>query len=299
MKVSNGVTRRTKRQHRWGIVFSLPSELFLISFMIIPIICAFALALTSWDGIGKIEFVGLQNFIQIFKDGTFYKAILNNFKFMLLGVPVWTITPLIIAALLYEEIKGFSFFRSVYLFPTVLSASIIGIIFKTLFSLRGPVNAIISAIIPGFQAVDWLGAAGTSIPLIVMVINWAGFGSAVLIFLSAMASIDESLYESARLDGAGWWARFFYITIPMIHEVLIFSIVLNVIDSFTKLFNYIFVMTNGGPGYETYVMELLIYNKAFTANQMGYACALAVVMFAVVMVLVGLFKVIGNKTRKL
>lgn len=299
MKKAPAISRRTKIKHRWGILFSTPAMIFIAAFMLLPIICVFVLAFTSWDGITDISFIGFENFTNIFKDKEFVTSILNNFKFMLYGVPIWTITPLVIAALLYEEIKGFSLFRTAFLFPTVLSASIIGIIFKTLFSMRGPINTMLKAAGLDFLALDWLATGNTAIPLIVSIINWAGFGSAVLIFLSAMSSIDNALYESAMIDGAGWWKRFFKITLPVIQNVIFFVIILNVIASFTSLFNYIFVMTNGGPGYETSVMEFLIYTKAFRSNQMGYACALAVIMFIIIAILTAIFLMIQRKSDKM
>lgn len=282
MKEGAKRSHRIILRQRWGILFSVPAIVFLTAFMAVPILCVFILSFTSWDGMSEIQFIGIRNFIQIFQDDEFKTSILNNFKFLLIGVPLWTMTPLIIATLLYEEIKGFKIFRTAFLFPTVLSASIIGIIFKAFFSFRGPVNEILKAFGLDFLALDWFASGDTAIPLIALIINWAGFGSATLIFLSAMSSIDNSVYESAMIDGAGWWTRFFKITLPMINNVTVFVIILNIISAFTSLFNYIFVMTNGGPGYETSVLEFIIYTKAFRSNQMGYACALAVVMFAVI-----------------
>lgn len=278
-------SRYIAMKQRWGRIFVAPAMVFIVCFMLIPIISVFFLSFTSWDGISAVQFIGLANYGQIAADRSFWAVIQNNFVFMLLGTPIWTVTPLILAALLYEEIKGFSFFRTIFLFPTVLSASIVGIIFKSFFSFQGPMNTILRAMGLDGLAIDWFASGSTAIPLIVGIMNWAGFGSVVLIFLSAMSSIDPSVYESAVLDGAGWWTRFFKITLPMIYNVTMFVVVLNIISSFTSLFNYIFVMTNGGPGYETTVMEFLIYTKAFRSNQFGYACALAVILFVIVAVL--------------
>lgn len=291
---SNGRYHQMKR--RWGKIFVAPALAFIIAFMLIPIISVFALSVTSWDGLGEIKFNGLANFQSIFADKNFWQVLKNNFIFMFIGTPIWTVTPLVIAALLYEEIKGFSFFRSVFLFPTVLSASVVGIIFKSFFSLNGPINTLFKNIGLESLAIDWLGKGSTSIPLIVNIINWAGFGSATLIFLAGMSAIDPSVHESALLDGAGWWTRFFKITLPMIFNVAMFVIILNVISSFTSLFNYVFVMTNGGPGYESTVMEFLIYLKAFRSNQFGYACALSVILFVVIMTISGVLQSFNRRS---
>lgn len=270
---------------KWGMVFAAPILLFIAAFMVYPILSVFAYSLTSWDGMGEIRFVGLENFKDIFNSSEFWTVIRNNFYFLLVGVPVWTVFPLIIAILLYEEVKGFRFFRTAFLLPTVLSAAIVGILFKALFAYDGPINVVLRAVGLHAIAIPWLGSGSTSIPIIVLTINWAGFGTAVLIFLAGMASISPSIYESSRLDGANWRQRLFYITLPMINNVTQFVIVLNIISAFTSLFNYVFVMTNGGPGYESTVMEYMIYIKAFRSNQLGYACALAVILFLIVLLI--------------
>lgn len=277
--------RYYRMRKRWGKIFVAPAVVFLLLFMLVPIVSVFALSFTSWDGMSSINFIGISNFTDIFADQNFWQVIKNNFIFMFIGTPVWTITPLIVAALLYSGIKGAGFFRSTFLFPTVLATSVLGIVFKSFFGLNGPMNALFKAMGLDFLAINWLGSGTTSIPLIIMIINWAGFGSATLIFLAGMSSIEPSVYESALLDGAGWWTRFFKITLPMIFNVTMFVIILNVIASFTSLFNYVFTMTNGGPGYETTVMEYLVYLKAFRSNQFGYACALSVILFVVIMVI--------------
>ena len=283
--VAKSANRYYSMKIRWGKIFVAPALVFVVFFMLVPIISVFVLSLTSWRGMGAIEFIRFDNYTAIFHERDFWMVIKNNFVFMFLGTPLWTIFPLIVAALLYEEIKGFSFFRTVYLFPSVLSASIIGIIFKSFFSYSGPINSLLRQIGLSVLAIDWFASGSSAIPLIVNVINWAGFGSAMLIFLAGMSSIDPSVYESAHLDGAGWWTRFFRITLPMIRNVTMFVVILNVISSFTSLFTYVFVMTNGGPGYETTVMEFLIYLKAFRSNQFGFACALSVILFCVVMII--------------
>ena len=280
-----GSGRYYRMKRRWGKIFVTPAVIFLLALMLLPIVSVFILAFTSWDGMSEINFIGVSNFQSIFSDENFWQVLKNNFIFMFIGTPVWTITPLVVAALIYSGIKGAGFFRSVFLFPTVLATSVIGIVFKAFFGLSGPMNELFKLIGLDFLAINWLGSGSTAIPLIVMIINWAGFGSATLIFLAGMSSIDPEVYESALLDGAGWWTRFFRITLPMIFNVTMFVIILNVIASFTSLFNYVFTMTNGGPGYETTVMEYLIYLSAFRSNRFGYACALSVILFVVIMVI--------------
>lgn len=276
-QVKIGQYQRTK--HRWGRVFVLPACLFVVVVMFIPIIAVFLLSLTSWNGFSGGDFVGLANFQSILANEDFWTVIKNNVTFMLVGAPLWTVTPLIVAVLMYEEIKGFKFFRAAFLLPSVLAASVIGAMFTSLFSLNGPVNTILKGIGLEGMALNWFGSASTSIPMLIHMVNWAGFGSAMLIILSGMSSIDASVYDSALIDGAGWWTRLIKITLPMLYDIVFFVFTLNIISSFTAMFAYIFVTTKGGPGYSTNVIEYFIYLKAFTTNEFGYACALSVLLF--------------------
>jgi len=276
------IMHKKKAKQRWGIVFAIPACILVLAFMIIPIFIVFVFSFTSWDGIKEINFIGFDNFVKILTTSEFWSIIKNNFIFMFIGAPIWTITPLIVAVLLYEEIKGFRIFRTIYLLPSVLAASVIGVIFVSFFGLDGPFNQILKAIGLDFMALYWFGSAKTAIPMIINMINWAGFGTTALIYISGMSSIDTSVYESAYIDGAKWWTRFFRITLPMIYNVISFVFILNIIASFTSLFNYVFVTTKGGPGYETTVIEYLIYLKGFKTHEFGYACALSAVMFIMV-----------------
>lgn len=270
---------------RWGIAFVTPILIFLLVFMLYPIVSVFRYSLTSWDGISAMHYIGLQNYRDILTSLDFWRVIKNNFIFLILGVPIWTIFPLLIALLLYDDIAGHRFFQTVFLLPTVLSAAIIGVLVRGFFDYEGPINAMLNAIGLHALAIQWLAQGSTSIPIIALTVNWAGFGSAILIFLSGMAAIDPSMYEAVYLDGANWWQRVFYITLPMINNIVQFVIVLNIISAFTALFNYVFVITNGGPGYQSTVIEFLIYLKAFQSNQFGYACALAAILFLIVLII--------------
>lgn len=260
-------------------MFVLPSCLFVAVMMLLPIIAVFILSVTSWDGFSGGAFVGLANYKHILMSEDFWTVLKNNIVFMLVGAPLWTITPLIVAVLMYEEIKGFKFFRGAFLLPSVLATSVIGIMFTSFFSMNGPVNTVLTAIGLEGLALNWFGSASTAIPMLIFIVNWAGFGAASLIILSGMSSIDTSVYDSALIDGAQWWTRLFKITLPMIYDVVFFVFNLNIISSFTSMFAYVFVTTKGGPGYSTNVIEYFIYLKAFTTNEFGYACALSVFLF--------------------
>lgn len=280
----NGMNERTA-QKVWGYAFVMPALLILTIFMLLPIIQIFFYSVTDWDGSAKASFTGIKNYLDIFKNADFYTVLKNNLIILVLGVPLWTVFPLVIAMILYEEIKGYKFFKTVYFFPSVLSIVIVGTLFKTFFGYVGPVNMILSALGLEEWAPLWLAQSLTSLPIIVLAVNWAGFGSAVLIYLAAMSAIDPSTHEAAQLDGAGWWQKSVFITLPGIKNVVQFTIVLNIIHAFSQMFSYVLVMTNGGPGYESTVLEYFIYLKGFKAGDMGYASALSVILFGMVCII--------------
>lgn len=289
-----GTSKKTA-QAVWGYIFVAPAAILLGIFMLLPILQIFFYSLTDWNGASSASFIGLQNFIDIFKNPDFYTVLKNNLIILLLGVPLWTVFPLLIAMLIYEEIKGYKFFKTVYFFPSVLSIVIVGTLFKTFFGYVGPINSILRALNLDNLVIDWMAKGATSLPIIVLAVNWAGFGSAVLIYLAAMSAIDTSVYEAAQLDGTNWWQKAWYITLPSIKNVVDFTIVLNVIHAFSQMFSYVLVMTNGGPGYESTVLEYFIYLKGFKAGDMGYASALSVILFGLVCAINGLQSLFSKK----
>lgn len=282
-------------QRVWGYTFVMPALLILGIFMLLPILQIFYYSVTDWNGGLEANFIGLKNYFDIFNNPDFYTVLKNNLIILVLGVPLWTVFPLLIAMILYEEIKGYKFFKTVYFFPSVLSIVIVGTLFKTFFGYVGPINTLLRAIGLDHWALEWLAEGKTSLPIIVLAVNWAGFGSAVLIYLAAMSAIDPSVHEACQLDGANWWQKSWYVTLPGIKNVVQFTIVLNIIHAFSQMFSYVLVMTNGGPGYESTVLEYFIYLKGFRAGDMGYASALSVILFVLVCLINVIQSRIGRK----
>lgn len=291
---SKGMSEKTA-QKVWGYAFVTPALLILAIFMLLPIIQIFFYSVTNWNGAVKASFIGIKNYVDIFNNPDFYTVLKNNLVILILGVPLWTVFPLLIAMILYEEIKGYKFFKTVYFFPSVLSIVIVGTLFKTFFGYVGPVNMLLRSLGLEEWALEWLAQGTTSLPIIVLAVNWAGFGSAVLIYLAAMSAIDPSTHEAAQLDGANWLQKSVYVTLPGIRNVVQFTIVLNIIHAFSQMFSYVLVMTNGGPGYESTVLEYFIYLKGFKAGDMGYASALSVILFGMVCLINALQSRLGRR----
>ena len=292
-------TRLRADRERWGVLFALPACILIAVFVFVPIVCVFYFSLFDWKIPNDMKFIGLQGFVRVFNDKMFWNAISVNFQFMLYGVVLWTIVPLFAAACLYEVRRGAGFFRATFLFPTVLSVTIIGLVFKTLFGLNGPINQLLRSAGLGALALDWFGSGATAVPLITVVMTWAGFGSCMMIFLSAMSAIDKAIFECAMLDGANWFTRTFRITVPLIRRTFVVVVVMNIIAAFSGLYSYVFTMTNGGPGYDTTIMEYYIYTKAFRSFEFGYASSLSVVMFIIVGLISLMSMRLGNSNDKL
>jgi multiple sugar transport system permease protein len=167
---------------------------------------------------------------------------------------------------------------------------VIGILTSTMLQLEGPVNDVLGGI--GLQSLEreWLGSSTTSIPLILLIVVWTNFGYNVLLYVAGMSALDPSLEEAARIDGAGLMGVLRHIVVPNLRRVLEIVLVINTITAFAFMFAYIYTITNGGPGYDTYVSEFYIYTQAFTNQNLGYASALGMTLIALVLV-IGIFQI--------
>jgi ABC-type sugar transport system permease subunit len=201
---------------------------------------------------------------------------LTNLKF-LISVPLVIFAAIVVSVLLFERVRGWKWFRIIYFLPNVLSAVVIGLMFKQIFGYYGMVNELIAA--TGADRIQFFTTGNLAIAVIVLALVWSGFGYQSLLLLSGLTAIDPAVFEAAALDGAGWWKRLWYITLPNIRRVLGFVFIINVLYTFTSLFGFIFVMTGGGPGYETTTVDYLVYLKAFETGNKGPGAALAVLLF--------------------
>ena len=246
-------------------------------------------AFTRWDGIAPSEWVGLHNFQLLWSDPIFRVALRNNLIFAL-SVPILVVVPLIVAFAIHRRVPGWRVFRATIFLPAVYATVVIGILTATVLQLDGPLNQVLGGVgLDGLQR-EWLGSATTSIPLILVVVVWTNFGYNVLLYLAGMAALDPSLEEAARIDGAGTLRVLFSVIAPNLRRVLEIVLVVNTIAAFAFMFTYVYTITNGGPGTDTYVSEFYIYQQAFTNQNMGYAAAIGVVLVLIVFA-VGLFQI--------
>lgn len=236
---------------------------------------------TKWNG-ATSTWIGWKNYERIFTSGEIWLLLRNNFIFVF-AVPGILLISLVVTVLVFEEVPGWRFFRSVYYLPTILSAAVVGTLMRVMFQSQGAANQFLGQVgLEQFQH-DWLGSVPTAFMVLIFAFYWQTLGQGVLIFLAGMSTISTDLLEAARLDGAGWWNRLTRIIIPLLVPTIAYFVLTNVIWIFVGLFALVYTVTKGGPGYATTPFDLMIYRKAFESGDMGYASALSVILFIIVL----------------
>jgi multiple sugar transport system permease protein len=264
---------------------SAPTAVFVLLLLGIPILQAVYYSMTQWDGI-TATWLGPSAYATELGDPTFWRVLLNNGA-LLLSVPVAMVIPLAIAAVLHEHPFGWRLFRTIYFLPTAISWVVIGMVSARLFAQRGGVNDLLAAVGLGAVRTDFLAGEWSALFAVAVTFVWSMIGTNTIIFLTGMSTLDTSLHEAARMDGAGPWRIFVDITIPQLRRFIQFSFIMTMISAFTALFSLIFVMTGGGPGYGTTTLEFFVYQSAFSQGDFGTGALLGVVLF-VIMGIIGL-----------
>jgi ABC-type sugar transport system permease subunit len=246
-----------------------------------PVTRTFYQSFTDWNG-ATSKWIGWQNYHHIVTNGELWLLLRNNLIFVI-SVPGILLISLVVTVLLFEEVPGWRFFRSVYYLPTILSAAVVGTLMQVMFQPQGAANNLLGRVgLEQFQH-EWLGSVSTAFMVLIFAFYWQTLGQGVLIFLAGMATISSDLLEAARLDGAGWWNRLTRIIIPLLVPTIAYFVLTNVIWIFVGLFALVYTVTKGGPGYATTPFDLMIYRKAFESGDLGYASALSVVLFLIVL----------------
>jgi multiple sugar transport system permease protein len=269
----------------WGYVFALPWLLGLLIFILGPILASGYLSLTEYDVLSPPTFVGLENYrTALFDDDLFWPSLLRTFEYSVAFVPLGLFGSLAVALLLNARVKGRNAFRTVFYLPSLTPAVALALVWTWLFHpTAGPVNHGLALV--GIRGPGWFTSQQWALPAVVVVSLWASLGGATtVIFLAGLQGVPPSLLDAAQIDGAGWWHRFRYITLPMISPTFLFNLVLGVIAAL-KVFTLAFVATKGGPSYATWFYALHIYREAFEYFKMGYGASLAWIFVLIVMVL--------------
>ncbi len=259
----------------WGYLFLLPWLLGLLVFWLGPILASFYLSLTSYDVLSDPRFIGLENYVTAFtKDDLFWPSLARTFQYSLIVVPLGLAGSLFLAILLNRGMKGTNIFRTLFFMPHLTPVVALALLWTWLFHPTvGPVNQVLGAV--GLAGPGWLTSAQWALPALIIISLWANWGgNGMLIFLAGLQGVSQELLDAAEIDGAGTWAKFRNVTLPMISPTILFNLILGIIGSL-QVFTLAFVATEGGPSYATWFYALHIYNQAFKYFRMGYGSALA------------------------
>jgi multiple sugar transport system permease protein len=275
MKASRVPLRR--RRQLTGFIFALPALALVIGFIGVPIGQAIYYSFTSWNGLTS-TWIGTSTWTQAFHNSNLWTALQNN-AMLLLSVPFALGIPLLIAVLLHQRVAGWRIFRSIYFMPTAISWVVLGLVAERFFAYQGTLNSIIHFFGFSHTNTNMLGYESTALSALGITFVFTMIGTNTILFLTGLATLDPSLEEAARIDGAGRWRIFRSITLPHLSRFIQLAFVITVIALFSALFSLIFVMTGGGPGYATTTMEFLIYQTGFNQGDFGTAALYGIILF--------------------
>lgn len=265
-----------------GLAYLAPYIIGLLVFTMIPFLGSLYLSFTDYNLINAPVWSGFANFTDLTTDRTFKRSLNVTLLYVFLTVPIKLAFALLIAVILNYRLRAIGFFRTAYYVPSILGGSIaVAVLWRYIFADAGLVNLVLTSV--GLEPVNWFGDPVNALFTITLLRTWQ-FGSAMVIFLAALQAVDKSLYEAAAIEGAGKWASFWHITLPLITPVIFFNLIMQMVQAFQE-FNGPYVITGGGPLKSTYLLPLYIYDEAFKNFNMGYASAIAWVLFLIIMAL--------------
>ncbi|HHW05884.1 MAG TPA: sugar ABC transporter permease [Methanothermobacter sp.] len=280
MKEKKG--KLARKEAREGYLYALPWFIGFTVFTAGPIIASFLLSFTNWDLIRPAEWIGFGNYNMLLEDPLFWQSLKVTSIYALFSVPLGILGGLAIAVLMNQKIKGLSVFRTIYYLPAVVSGVAVSLLWSWIFNPDfGVLNYLLSLI--GINGPGWIYDEKWALPSLIIMSLW-GVGGGMVIYLAGLQGVPTELYEAAIIDGASSWRRFWSITIPMISPVIFFQLIMGIIGSF-QIFTQAYIMTGGGPNNATLFYVLYLYRNAFQWFKMGYASALAWVLFIVILIL--------------
>lgn len=262
-------------------LFIAPNVVVITVFMFVPIVFAFVMSTTEWSLIGTPRFTGVENYRNLVADRQFWQSLGHTIVYTLGTVPVSIALGLLVAVLLNRRLPGRTLLRSVYFVPVIISLVAVGMIAVWMFNDNyGVINEMLGAF--GLPGVSWLSSSTWAMPSLILTTLWIRLGFNMVVYLAALQSIPIELYQAAQVDGAGTWRLFRHITWPLLAPTTFLLVIINVIYSL-HAFDLVYVMTGGGPGFSTTVLVQYVYELAFETGQMGYASAVGVVLYLMLM----------------
>lgn len=266
---------------KWGIILALPAILGFFIWTLGPMVASFVLGFTDWNVVSAPNFIGLKNFRTMFIDDFIFRKSIYATVYYSIGSVISSVTfAFLIALLLNQKVRGLPVFRTIFYLPSITPAIASAMLWIWLFNPDfGLLNQILGRF--GFPRLQWIYDEKQVIPSLIFMSIW-GMGGTMVIFLAGLQGVPQELYEAVEIDGGNWWHRFRYVTVPMMTPTIFFNLVMAIIGTF-QVFTSAYIMTGGGPNYASMFYVYYIYLTAFRYGQMGYACALAVILFFIIL----------------
>ncbi|QQA43871.1 carbohydrate ABC transporter permease [Pelagovum pacificum] len=263
---------------RWIYLFLLPTTTFVAAYSVWPVLAGIYFSMLDWSGFeASGQFVGFENYRELWNDNLYRNALKNTFVFMVLAVPLRVALALFVALILNSALPFSRVFRTAIFLPVVSTAAILGVVMRFILDpTRGPVNLVLLQTGLIDQPVNFLGTTGLALYTAIVIWVWKWLGITLIYWMAALQTIPQDLYEAARIDGAGAWARFRDITFPLLMPFTIIITLITLVEA-TNVFDLLLTLTNGGPFYSSEVIDIFVYRQAFAANvpRLGYASAAA------------------------
>jgi ABC-type sugar transport system permease subunit len=287
------------RTHRLTpYLYCLPAAALIALVFAVPVVKLGILSLHLAQAGQTFGGVTFDNFRFAWEDPTFRTA-LRHSAILLVGVPVMLVISILIAVVLHEQVRGWRFYRSALFLPYVIAVPVFGTVASYMFQLNGAINSLLRAVGLDRIAIDWLGSERYALMTVIFVIVWREVGFGIVLFLARLMSLDEAPLEAARIDGASWWQRLWHVIIPELRGTIEFYGVVAAITMLAWVFAYVFTLTQGGPGTATTVLELYIYNTAFSvSSNTGLASAVSAMLLLVTTVLIGVLFVVRSRSER-
>lgn len=269
------------KKNKVSFLFALPGGIIYTVLLFVPLVLALGISFTSWNGIAQIKIVGIDNYVRLFSDSRLANAVANTVIITLVVVVFVNVFGLLLAMLLNQAGKRSNFFRTLFFLPVVLSAVAVSFIWKSILSYTGVYNSLLESFGLIEMIDNYFGSRSGALVCLCIVEIWRALGFHMVLYLAALQTVPQELYEACIVDGGNSWDKFKSVTLPLIVPGATVSILMSIINEL-RVFDVIKIMTDGGPGYDT---ESIVYNivaRGFGNNQMGYSSAIAVALFLVI-----------------
>ena len=276
--------RRQRRLRRTleAYLYLVPTILGLFVFSAGAVVASFLISFTQWEIVLPPRWIWIENYRQLAETPLFWQILGNTFYYTLVYVPVSVFGAIPLAMLINQKLKGIMVFRTVYFLPVVSAGVAVAMVWGWMYNPSfGVINYLLDVLF-GIEGPRWLSSLQWAMPSVIILGIWRDIGFYMMIYLAGLQGIPVELYEAARIDGAGWWAQFRRVTLPLLTPTTFFCLIMAVIGSF-QVFEATYIMTQGGPSYTTTTISFYIFQNAFQWFHMGYAAALAYVLFAIIM----------------